>query len=270
MKSPLCGYYGGKGRLAPDIAAMIDRQEWTGYVEPFCGGASVYFAINKGDPKRGYTLNDYNGKIVNFYSVIKTRPDDIMKIIDDRFIFSKQWHQHAREIWDKDIEDEVEHAWSLWYMVTASFGSILGGTFSRQPGDMSKQILRMHRGKKRMVDAIGQLELATIDCMDANELVAKYDRAANIFYIDPPYVDANQSHYSGYTQESFDELLHILGNMKGKFILSHYQNDNMEACIDKYSWHVKRIATHTAASNQGNTYREEWLVYNFVDGVKLL
>lgn len=269
MKSPLCGYYGGKGRLAPLIASLIDMQGCNSYIEPFCGGASVYFALNKGRAGRNYTINDFNRKIANFYTVIKTQCDDLLRLIDNRMVFSKQWHADAQEVWNADIADEVEHAWSLWYSINTSFSSMVGGTFSRTPDVMHRQKVRLIRGRRRVVAAKDIIDMAAVRCEDANELILSVDSADCIIYVDPPYVDANQSHYGGYMQADFDNLLDILGKMKGKFILSHYQNKRLSEYIDKYGWHLRKISTRTSIHCGSHNEREEWLVHNFVDGLRL-
>ena len=43
-----------------------------------------------------------------------------------------------------------------------------------------------------------------------------------MFYCDPPYPEANQGHYSGYTLEDFKNLCDVLDNIKGSYVLSNY------------------------------------------------
>jgi thymidylate synthase len=62
------------------------------------------------------------------------------------------------------------------------------------------------------------------------------DTPETFFYIDPPYVGANQGHYGGYTQEYFDELLEMLSKIKGKFILSSYPNKILTDFIKNNQW----------------------------------
>jgi DNA adenine methylase len=53
------------------------------------------------------------------------------------------------------------------------------------------------------------------------------------FYLDPPYVGANQGHYDGYTQEDFDALLITLESLKDKFLLSSYRNKALVEYADR-------------------------------------
>ena len=58
------------------------------------------------------------------------------------------------------------------------------------------------------------------------------------FYIDPPYVGADQGHYDGYTQEDFDALLNLLAAIKGKFLLSSYRNKSLGEFTERHGWHT--------------------------------
>src|SRR5712691_7609501 len=57
-------YIGGKNRLATKIIALLP--EHTTYVEPFAGGAQVFFHKQ---PSKVEVLNDLDGDIVNFFRI---------------------------------------------------------------------------------------------------------------------------------------------------------------------------------------------------------
>jgi DNA adenine methylase len=65
VKTPLT-YYGGKQQLAVTILKLIPEHKI--YVEPFIGGAAVYFAK---EPAPCEVINGTNGELVNFYEVMK-------------------------------------------------------------------------------------------------------------------------------------------------------------------------------------------------------
>jgi DNA adenine methylase len=56
------------------------------------------------------------------------------------------------------------------------------------------------------------------------------------FYIDPPYVGADQGHYDGYSQEDFDNLLKALETIKGKFLLSSFKNSSLNEFTKRNEW----------------------------------
>lgn len=63
MVGPLA-YLGGKNRVARKIISLIP--EHTCYIEPFCGGAQVFFHK---EPSKVELLNDLNEDVFNFLRV---------------------------------------------------------------------------------------------------------------------------------------------------------------------------------------------------------
>ncbi len=57
----------------------------------------------------------------------------------------------------------------------------------------------------------------------------------------PPYHNANQGHYKGYTEQDFVNLLEKLKNIKGKFLLSSYPSVVLETYTKKHKWFTQRV-----------------------------
>lgn len=83
------------------------------------------------------------------------------------------------------------------------------------------------------------------------------DSPTTFFYLDPPYVNARQGHYSGYTQEDFDNLINILKSIKGKFLLSSYDNNS----IYNPKWTNEKISM--ALGVHAVSRKIEVLTYNY-------
>ena len=67
-----------------------------------------------------------------------------------------------------------------------------------------------------------------VEHLDFREIFKKYDTADTFFYLNPPYIP--NAHKSGkykhdMTCNDHDDLADILNNMKGKFLLSGYDNE---------------------------------------------
>ena len=63
---PALIYYGGKQNMLSHILPLIPKHKC--YVEPFCGGAAVFFAKDKSSNE---ILNDNNNNLINFYRILK-------------------------------------------------------------------------------------------------------------------------------------------------------------------------------------------------------
>ena len=81
----------------------------------------------------------------------------------------------------------------------------------------------------------------TIEANDANKVIQTHDQDNVFVYADPPYVDSNQGHYGGYTEEHFRRLLETLSTIKGKFLLSSYRSQLLNGFIDEFGWFTKEI-----------------------------
>ena len=78
------------------------------------------------------------------------------------------------------------------------------------------------------------------------------------FYIDPPYVGADQGHYGGYTQDDFGALLGALDSLKGKFLLGSYRNKSLTEHGKRNGWHTIELKMASAmTSNKPGERKKE-------------
>ena len=75
---PALVYYGGKQNMLTYILPRVPKHKC--YVEPFCGGATVFFAKNK---CANEVLNDTNDNLINFYKMLKHKD---LYILDQNII----------------------------------------------------------------------------------------------------------------------------------------------------------------------------------------
>jgi DNA adenine methylase len=221
MKTPI-SYYGGKQQLLPTILPLIPAHRI--YTEAFFGGGAVYWAK---EPAEVEAINDYNGNVVNFYRVLKTRYDDLNKVIKAT-LHSRETHKHACTIYALPwLFDELTRAWAFWAACHQGFHCMIGcGWTFDSYGKKTKGFAK--RTQNLTPAHADRLRLTTIEQRDANVLLAYYDTPETFHYIDPPYLNANQGHYGGYTEAHFKTLLNTLSNLKGKFLLSTYPHELLD------------------------------------------
>src|SRR5664280_3229364 len=86
MIGPL-SYIGGKRTLAKRVIALFP--EHTTYVEPFAGGAQVFFHK---EPSKVEVLNDLDGEMVNFFRVCQQHYEELLRYL--RFVLvSRKWFE---------------------------------------------------------------------------------------------------------------------------------------------------------------------------------
>lgn len=246
MKTPLT-YYGGKQLLCKYILPLIP--EHAHYIEPFFGGGAVFWAKNQ---VKYETINDKNGILITFYEQVKNNFDELDKLIQSS-LYSEDLYKKAKSIYKNPCEFKpVEQAWAVWFLSISSMFSILGATFQINKSiDHMAYAANLQSKKNNFTGEIAErLENVQILNKDALEVIKKLDIRGAFFYIDPPYIGAEQGHYAGYTKEDYTNLLDILANLKGKFIISSFPNEILSQYIDANKWHkeeitqIKRTSVH--------------------------
>ena len=86
MVGPLA-YLGGKNRVAKKIIALIP--EHTCYIEPFCGGAQVFFHK---EPAKVEVLNDLNEDVFNFLRVCQMHYEEFLRYLQFSIV-SRKWFE---------------------------------------------------------------------------------------------------------------------------------------------------------------------------------
>ena len=119
-------------------------------------------------------------------------------------------------------------------------------------------------GKKIIFDRTirTRLERTQIECNDANKVIESRDTKDTFHFSDPPYIDTNQGHYSGYTREAFKMHLETLEKVQGKFLLSNFNSDILADFVKKNNWFYLAFDKQLSASNKSKR-KTEVLVSNY-------
>jgi DNA adenine methylase len=216
------------------------------YCEPFAGGAAVFFAK---EPSKVEIINDTNGELINFYQVAK---GDFPALEKEAALslHSRRQHQHAWVIYQNpDMFDPVKRAWALWMLANTSYGCKITGSFGYdRTGGTAKKMDNKRAGFAP--EYAERLKRVQIECCDALRIIKSRDAPDGFFYLDPPYVGADQGHYDGYAQEDFDGLLETLAALKGKFLLSSYRNKNLAEFTERNGWHTLECRMFCSMTNR--------------------
>jgi DNA adenine methylase len=233
------------------------------YVEPFIGGAAVFFAKA---PSECEIINDINSEIVNFYEVVQRDFPALQSEISIS-LHSRKMHRHARVVYDNpDMIDRIKRAWAFWTLANMSFASKLDGGWGY---DTTGQTSLNVTGRRDIfTESIAiRLQNVQIECCDALKIIRSRDVPDAFFYLDPPYPDTDQGHYDGYSSEDFRALLDVCSKMEGKFLLSSFRHDALAEYTEKYKWpqfEIKMKKPMTAQNGAGKTeHKIEVLTANY-------
>jgi len=262
MKTPI-SYYGGKQRLVPEILPLIPDHDI--YGEVCLGGGAVYFAK---PPSRHESINDLDGRVVNFYRVAKTRFPELQALVQAT-LHSEAEYFRAKAILPLKEADPLERAWAFWVQTNMSFGNKLGGGFAHSntfnTGKADKPRKTTLKRETFTEAYLRRLELCEVFCRDAVDFIRLKDSPRTFFYVDPPYVSSECGHYKGYTSADFQRLLDKLAGIQGKFLLSSYPEAELLTARTLYGWQAKDITGAVAVSGKrvGIKEKTECLTWNY-------
>jgi DNA adenine methylase len=117
MVGPLA-YVGGKNRVAQKIIALIP--EHTCYIEPFCGGAQVFFHK---EPSKVELLNDLNQDIFNFLRVCQMHNEEFLRYLQFSIV-SRKWFGLFEKTPPETLTD-IQRAARFFYLQKNCYGGLL-------------------------------------------------------------------------------------------------------------------------------------------------
>jgi DNA adenine methylase len=149
----------------------------------------------------------------------------------------KRYHQ-ARVIYENpDMFDRVKRAWAVWMLANSSYGCKPDGGFGysrtgKTSGAMSNKQSGFTTGY-----AI-RLQQIQIVCHDALRIIRSRDTPETVFYLDPPYVGADQGHYDGYTRMDFDVLFTAFEGASGEVPVEFLPQCKPSGVTRKNGWYT--------------------------------
>lgn len=252
MKPPF-PYYGGKITIGPAIAALLPPH--THYVEPFAGSLAVLLAK---PPSTHETVNDLDQALVNFWRVLRERPQELARVC--------ALTPHSRAEWEACADfdaaaDDLERARRVWVRLTQGRSGRLrrmgwrhyvdpAGCAVGMPGYLDSYV-------DRMAPAVERLKNVSLECRPALDVIRKYGARRDVLlYVDPPYLGSTRANDRSYRHElmaddEHRELAEVLHECAAAVVLSGYPSELYDRELYP-GWDRHTIAANTG---QGGTWQ---------------
>jgi DNA adenine methylase len=251
MIGPL-SYIGGKNRLASTIIPLLP--EHTTYVEPFAGGAQVFFHK---PPSKVEVLNDLDGEIVNFYRVCQWHYQELIRHLE--FCTASRRLHHLFAAANPEALTDVQRAARFFYLQKNSFGGlVLKQNFHY--GVIQNPNYNPARIPEILRQTHERLQRVQLECLPHEEILKRYDRPTTFFYLDPPYWERKLYKFN-FKEADFLGLAERLRKVKGKFILSLDDHPKVREIFGVFQ--MQRTEIHYTAQRVPNNRYGELLIMNF-------
>lgn len=259
---PMISYYGGKQSIASKIIEYLPPHRI--YVEPFCGGAAVFFA--KGNPcitnAKFYReiLNDKSDLLINLYKVAIEQKEPFYSKIQAT-LFSQSDYNLSRTILNNEAQyTNLEKAWAYYVNINTSFANKINGGWKGLYSNHKNLACEWKNKKLHLEQVLKRLEDITISCEDAITCIKRWDSPETLFYCDPPYLNTNMGHYKGFSQKDYQALCETLDNIKGSYVLSGYPLDlEPKSCQKKIKFNVIMKASRVSTEEDRKRIEVLWI-----------
>lgn len=250
---PLVAWMGGKRKLAKHILPKFP--EHTCYVEPFSGGAALFFM--RPVPAKVEVLNDANGDLINLYRVVQHHADEFIRqfnhLMPSREVFYEMKCTSAAGLTD------IQRAVRFYYLQQLCFGSKVDArTFGYATTAPPK--LNLKTLQEKVMAVRDRLLHTYIENVDWRDCIARYDRAHTLFYLDPPYWQT--AGYGGdFGFEQYEIMADMMRGLKGKAILSI--NDHPDIVNTFKGFRIERLeTTYTVRGHGKRKASSELLIFS--------
>lgn len=284
--SPL-KWHGGKHYLAKRIVALMPPHLC--YVEPYAGSLAV---LLERDPNRDWlshgealpsfhkgcseVVNDLHGELMNFWTVLQDAGlfGRFQRVVEAVPFSERMWKVAERLCQHADVVlRAVEFFVRCRQSRAGSFQGFAPLSRSRTRRGMNEQASAWLTCIEGLPEVHARLRRVVILNRDALDVIQQQDSENTLFYLDPPYLFETRSSTGEYehemTADDHRELLNVLSNCRGKFILSGYPSDLYNAAAKQHHWcHVDFELPNHASGNSEKRRMTERVWMNFEPAVE--
>ena len=223
--NPIIKWSGSKRHQSEEILNHFPKEIDT-YYEPFCGGASVLFALlnNPNIKVNNYICSDNNQDLINLWNYIKNDKDSLKIEYRNLWIELNSYEsQQLKKYFYENIRQDFNtnrEPWKFMFLNRTCFNGLIR---YNSKGEFNTSFHLNRNGidpdkLDKIIDEWSELiniNDVTFKCCSYQEIIPQEN---DFLYLDPPY-----AHTKGMYQETFNKELFFkyLSNLKCKYALSY-------------------------------------------------
>jgi len=268
VNSPI-KWHGGKHYLAKQINALMG--EHLHYVETHGGGLNVL--LHHDFEGRSEVANDLDYKLTNFWRVLQRESlfAEFRRTIEAMPFSQVEWEDAINPPFDCNkpepcVKCALDFFVSCRQSLAGRMKSFAPLSKSRVRRGMSEQASAWLTTIAELPQVHHRLQRVVIKCEDAFDCIRTEDSLTTLFYCDPPYVPDTRASKTVYKHEysldQHEQLLWLLGRIKGKAIISGYDCDLYARMLKDWYQFRFEVPNH-AAGGDGKRVMVECLWLNY-------
>ncbi len=254
-KSPI-GWMGGKSRLVKTLLPRLPDHK--GYIEVFGGAGHLLFGK---EPARWEVLNDLDGNLMNFWAVVKSAPDQLIRSFDYTLVSRRTFDEYKKVYALGEYDDCIQRAHVFYYLVRASFASRMRGpTFGT---GCDRNNLKIENIEKDIMQAYERLKTVVIENVSFERVLKTYDSPESLFFLDPPYHGTAQYRSGRFRDEQYEALASMCRSLKGKFLMTINEDDYIRGLFSGFDIREHSVQYSISRSSGGRHKYGELIISNY-------
>src|SRR5260364_187644 len=225
------------------------------YVEVFCGAAALFFM--RPEPAPVEVINDLNRELVNLYRVVQHHLEEFIRqfkwAISSRQVF--EWQKMTRP----ETLTEIQRAARFYSVHRHCFGAQL-----RNPSfgtSASRSAIHLLRIEESLSEAYLRLSGVTVEHLDWQDCIQRYDRPHPFFYLDPPYWQL-AGYDIPFAFEQYERIAEVMRHCQGKMMVSINDHPEMRRVFADFPTRTLQT-TYTLNGRSKSEQRSECVVMSW-------
>lgn len=257
---PVVKWAGGKGKLLNELLSHVPASMGT-YIEPFCGGAAVFFALAGHSPRpfERAILCDQNEDLMACYRALR---DDLTGLVRAlrKYRYDRELFYETRAKDPSNLKDAARGARFLFLNKTCFNGLWRvnsKGQFNVPFGTYKNPKILDEEGLEEASRALAGVELVTGDY----RTVTKRAKRGDFVYLDPPYVPLSRTaQFTAYSMAGFGpndqvKLAGELARLAKKGVKAMLSNHDTKETEELYKGFWTRVVKVRRSINSDITKR---------------
>jgi DNA adenine methylase len=197
-------YPGGKRRLAPAIAQLLDENHLVdmNYAEPYAGGAAIALALLFEERAATIHVNDLSRPVFAFWHAALNNTAELCRRIEHVKVTMREWHGQRAVYDNRERADLLDLGFATLFLNRTNRSGIMSGGVIGGKKQNGKWAVDARFNKRELIQRIrrigryrGRINLYHMDGLDFTRDVLPSLGLNTLVFYDPPYIENGEDLY---------------------------------------------------------------------------
>lgn len=248
-----------------------------GYAEPFIGGGSVFFYLQKTGQlnNKNVYISDTNENLINTYKVVRNNLDELIPLLDKyQNAHNEELYYKIRDNYHLNNVDYIEKACQFIYLNKTGFNGMWrvnsDGVNNQSIGHKEKVNLYDYEQLKSDGNSLKCANIGVMSYENVLKIPDLKDYGNYFVYLDPPYDDIGNNNFVGYSSDGFKQkrncLLYTfrkLDKLGCKVMMSNSSTPWIQAQFKDYHIEIVKAKRQCAGKAEDRVPVDEVIITNY-------